>query len=130
MSFYDSVAKRAARAIKKRGASLTLRRTIQGVIDPDTGLTAASTTTDYPCYGIIQYFDAKASALMYGTSTLKDTLIKKEDQMILLYSDGLSVVPNEVTDVLIHGTTSYTIVNSFTLQPGGEAILYNVHVRK
>ena len=130
MSFYDNVSKRAARAIKKRGASMTLRRTIQGAIDANTGLTAASTTVDYSCYGIIQYFDTKASALMYGTSTLKDSLIKKEDQMILLQSDGLDIVPNEVTDSLIHGTTNYTIVNILTLQPGGEAILYNVHVRK
>lgn len=130
MSFYDNVAKRAARAIKKRGASMTLRRTIQGVIDPDTGLATASTTVDYPCYGIIQYFDSKASQLMYGTSLLRDTLIKKEDQMILLQANGLATAPNDVTDVLIFGGHSYTIVNGLTLQPGGTAILYNVHVRK
>lgn len=130
MSFYDNVAKRAAKAIRKRGASMTLRRTIQGVIDPDTGLAQPSTATDYPCYGIIQYFDSKASALMYGTSTLKNTLIKKEDQMILLHADGLSVAPNDVTDVLIFGGNTYTIVNGLTLQPGGTAIIYNVHVRK
>lgn len=109
---------------------MTLRRTIQGVIDPDTGLAQPSTATDYPCYGIIQYFDSKASALMYGTSTLKNTLIKKEDQMILLHADGLSVAPNDVTDVLIFGGNTYTIVNGLTLQPGGTAIIYNVHVRK
>jgi len=130
MSFYGSVAKRAARAIKSRGASMTLRRTVNSGIDPNTGLPGTSTVTDYPCYGIIQYFDTKASQLMYGSSTLKDTLIKKEDQMILLYADGLGTAPNEVTDVLIFGGTTYTIVNGLALQPGGIPILYNVHVRK
>lgn len=130
MSFYDNVAKRAARAIKKRGASMTLRRTVPASIDQNTGIPTAPTVTDYPCYGIIQYFDSKASQLMYGTSILRDSLVKKEDQMILLQADGLDTAPNDVTDVLIFGGHSYTIVNGLTLQPGGTAILYNVHVRK
>jgi hypothetical protein len=67
---------------------------------------------------------------MYGTNVLKDSLVKKEDQMVLLHAEGLSVPPNEVTDVLIFGSVSYTIVNGLTLQPGGVPILYNVHVRK
>lgn len=130
MSFYDNVAKRTARAIAKRGASMTLRRTIGGGIDENTGLPQPSTTVDYPCYGIIQYFDSKASQLMYGTATLKNTLIKKDDQMVLLYADGLGTVPNDVTDVLIFNNTSYTVVNGLALQPGGIPILFNVHVRK
>lgn len=129
-SFYQNIANRAYRAIKKRGVEMILRRTIPGTTNENTGEIGTPTVTDYVCYGLIQYFDSKASALMYGTNTLKDTLIHKEDQMILLAAANLDVVPNEVTDALIHGGVIYQVVNKLPLNPGGEMILYNVHVRK
>lgn len=130
MSFYGSVGNRAYNAIKKRGAAMTLRRTIPASIDPNTGALGTITTTDYACYGLIQYFDSKASQLMYGTNTLKDSLIRKEDQMIMLSAANLAVTPTEVTDALIFGGVTYTIVNVLTLKPGNIAVLHNVHVRR
>lgn len=130
MSFYGNVAGRAATAIRKRGAAMVLRRTLPGTIDPNTGAMGTPTVTDYPCYGLIQYFDSKASKLMYGTNTLKDTLIQKEDQMIMLSSEGLPIKPTQVTDALVFDNTVFTIVNLLTLKPGGVDIIHNVHVRK
>ena len=130
MSFYTNIAGRAYRAIKKRGVAMTLRRTIQASINENTGEIGASTTTDYTCYGLIQYFDSKASALMYGTNTLKETLIRKEDQMIMLTMDNTDIVPTETIDALVYGGVTYSVVNVLTLKPGGIDIIHNVHVRK
>jgi hypothetical protein len=130
MSFYTNVAGRAYRAIKKRGAAMILRRTIAGTINPNTGLMDVETVTDYPCYGLIQYFDSKASALMYGTNTLKESLINAEDQMIMLAVLDSNIIPTQVTDALVLDSTTFTIVNLLTLKPGGEDIIHNVHVRK
>lgn len=130
MSFYSNVTNRAGSAIEKRGVSMTLRRTVKGTPDENTGIMGAATVTDYPCFGLIQYFDSKASALMYGTNTLKETLIHKEDQMIMLSAKGLTVTPIAVTDALIYSGITYNVVNVLTLKPGNIAIIHNVHVRK
>lgn len=130
MSFYSLIAARAHNAIKKRGAPMVLRRTTPTTINPDTGELTSATTEDHVCYGIIQYFDSKASQLMYGTNTLKNTLIRKEDQMIMLSAANLAITPTEVIDALIFDGVTYTIVNLLTLKPGGQAVLHIIHVRK
>jgi hypothetical protein len=130
MGFYDGVGNRAYNAIKKRGAAMTLRRTIPASIDPNTGALGTTTVTDYACYGLIQYFDSKASQLMYGTNTLKDSLVRVEDQMIMLSAANLAVTPMSTTDALIFGGVTYTVVNCLTLKPGNQAVLHNVHVRR
>lgn len=130
MSFYTGVANKAVLAIKKRGLKMILRRTLPASIDENTGIMGAPTITEHICYGLIQYFDSKASALMYGTNTLKDTLVRKEDQMILLTAAGLPVIPTEVIDALIYDGIIYSVVNTLPLKPAETAILYNVHVRK
>ena len=130
MGFYDNAARKAYAVIKKRGVAMVLRRTIPASINANTGVMGTTTVTDYNCFGLIQYFDSKASALMYGSTTLKDTLIKKEDQMIMLAAYGLPVNPQSTTDRLIFLGSTYTVVNVLPLQPGGVAIFHNVHVRK
>jgi hypothetical protein len=127
MSFYDAVGNRAYNAIKKRGAAMTLRRTIPAAIDPNTGALGTTTVTDYTCYGLIQYFDSKA---MYGTNTLKDSLVRVEDQMIMLSAANLAITPMSATDALIFGGVTYTVVNVLTLKPGNQGVLHNCHVRR
>jgi hypothetical protein len=130
MSFYSSVTSRASVAIKKRGTAMILRRTLAATIDPNTGAAGLETTIDYPCYGLIQYFDSKASALMYGTNTVKDSLTNMEEQMIMLSAGGLPVTPAATIDVLIYGGITYKVVNCLTLKPGNIPVIHNVHVRK
>jgi hypothetical protein len=130
MSFYSRIADKAYSAFKKRGTAITLRRTAIGVIDENTGALSASVVSDYNGYGIVQYFDSKSSQLMYGTNTLKDTLIHKEDLMIMFGLENKAITPTEVIDALIIGGVTYNVVNALPLKPGNEAVFYNVHVRK
>ena len=134
-SFYDKLRNTGLRLLKKRGVAVTLRREQQGDYDPDTGTTATATVTDYACVGLISNIDSEAANQFYSTSTLRNSLIEKQDKMIilsalLLNGETLSITPNPITDTLILKGVEYDVVAIVPLEPDGDAILYSIQVRK
>ena len=130
MGFYESIRDGVAGPlIEKYGTSMILRRTVKGAYDPNTGTMAADTVTDHPCKGLFQDFTQQASKFFYGSGVLTDTLVKKDDELVLLSAKGLSIAPESVTDTLVVGSITYQIVKAKPLCPALINIMFNIQVR-
>ena len=133
--FYAKMSKTGLRLLKKRGMEITLRRTEQGTYDPATGTNATSTVIEYACMGFLASIDSEAANQFYSTSTLRETLIRKEDKMVILSSllvDGelLGIKPSPITDALVVDGVVYDIVASIPLEPAGVPVLFSLQVRR
>jgi len=133
--FYTKMNKVGLKLLKKRGMAITLRRTVQGAYDPTTGTTLTPTVTPYACQGFIASIDSEAANQFYSTSTLRETLIHKEDKMVVLSAllvdcTELGIKPDPITDALIINEVIYDIIASVPLEPSGEPVLFSLQVRK
>ncbi len=124
--------------LRKRGVSMNLRREVQGAYNPATGTTAASTVANYTCIGFISNIDSAAANQFYSTSVLQNTLIEKEDRIVVLSAimqDSLSnevtnIEPDSVTDKITIGSVVYSIIAAIPLEPANIPVLYAVQVRR
>lgn len=115
--------------IEKYGLVLTLRRVVPGVYDAATGGMAASTTTDYSCFGLIEE---------YKDSMVAMSLVKQGDKKILLSAKNLAVAPQVGDQIVGMSDGTYYIPPEGegskqpvqTLAPGGIAVMYTIQVRK
>lgn len=136
MSFSNRMIDRADKLLRKYGRPMTLRRIQAGAYNPSTGQTAADTVTDYPCNGLIQFITRTSANQFYGTSTLQNSLIQKDDEMCFLSTKDritnqtLSVVPQHPTDLLIVGNKTYSIMFVTILESQGNDIVYVLQLRK
>ena len=132
--------KHATKLITKYGQGMTLTRTVKGAYNPDTGVTGADSIVVYDCIGFIQNIDSAAANQFYSTSTLQDTLIQKQDQMIMLSAtlyrtDAptvplLDIAPTPTTDVITVGSVKYAIIANIPLEPSGVPIFHTIQVRR
>jgi len=122
---------RASYLVKRYGTSMTLKRTIPGQYHPDTGTTDPDTVTTHPCFGLIQFITRTSANQFYGTTTLKETLIQKDDEMCFLSAKELDVVPKHPTDVLINESGfEYNVIFVTPLKSGSSNVLYVMQIRK
>lgn len=134
-SFYNRMCKNALRLLKKRGLPVTLRRTDKGLYDPESGTRTSTLITDYDCVGTITNIDSAAANQFYSTGSLKESMIQKEDRMVILSSlksDGtpLGFLPDPLTDSLLIDSLEYAVIASIPLAPGGLPVLFSIQVRR
>lgn len=130
MNFQERMSNRAHYLLKKYGRAMSLKRTIPGTYDPNTGQTGTGTITDYPCFGLTQYITRTSANQFYGTSTLKESLIQKDDEMCFLEAKNLPIVPTHPTDRLVVGGIEYNVMFTTPLKAGSVDVLYVLQIRK
>lgn len=125
---YDRAKATAARQLAPRsqggkGLELTLRRTVPGEYDPDTG-TSPDTTTDYLGSGLREN---------YKTQDIDGTLIKAGDVKIMispLLLNGSDMPEPLTTDLILFDGDTYTVQ---AVEPGdyaGLACFFYAQARK
>ena len=160
MSFTQRMINRASFLLHKYGTPMTLKRTVSGEYHASTGKTDPDVITTFPCYGIIQFITRTSADQFYGTATLQDTLIQKNDKMCYLtlfkpdvartfnettqtwnytllewadlefWSQGLDITPSDVTDRLIVGSVEYNVMFVTPLESKDTDIMYVLQIRK
>lgn len=119
MSFYDELALDADLLLQEFGAPATLTRTTLGPRDPATG-TAGSVTVSA---------DVRAAVFDYATRLVDGTLIQLGDKQALLSVVGLTLVPAP-SDVFAWQGLTYQVVRVVQTAPAGQAVLYDMQVRR
>lgn len=118
MAEYDSAIALAKKLIDKKGRQINVRRTtlVDGPnpLDPPT-----QTNTDYP---------VRAVFLDYEQSLINETLIKVGDQRCLIPAIDVPISIS-TADLIIDGSSVYSIKNDGILKPGDQVIIYDLQVR-
>lgn len=125
---YSTVAAKILAMLKRFGVAVVLRRQTAGTYDPVTGEFSGASTTDYSAWALM----ISQSMLQSGNAGdryFDGTLIQTGDKMLILVASGLTVTP-QPKDQLIISDVTWQIVARITVEPGGEALLYQVLVRK
>lgn len=117
MSIYDRAAATAERLLKRYGAPMALKRTVEGDYDPSTG-SSSSVTQEHAATGVM---------LEYEQRDVDGSLIQQGDQRVYLSPD-LAVTP-ETGDTLSLNGSLFTVVVSRALAPAGKVVLHDVQVR-
>jgi hypothetical protein len=115
--------------IEKYGMPISLIRHTPGVVDNDAGTIAAGTDATYPCFGLVNLYDARVHAA---------SLVAAGEKEVLVSAKGLNVVP-QVGDkfnmpdgiwFISDGNDYNRIPPVQTLAPGGIAIMYTIRIRQ
>ena len=134
MGYYEKLQQTANKLVTKRGVAVILRRKAKGAHNPSAGTFSPDTETDHNSVGLIMAMDSTAANQFYGTSTLKESSIKKTDKLILLSAldtDGVQLPePDATTDTLIIEGVTYDVVNVSPVEPGAIPLIHYVQVRK
>lgn len=125
---YDRAKATAARMLSPRssggkGLELTLRRTVPGEYDPDTG-SATDTLTDYPGSGLRQEYDLK---------DVDGSLIKAGDVMFLvspLLIDGTDMPEPKTQDIVLFDGQQYLVQSVKPWNYAGLAVGFEIQGRK
>lgn len=121
MSYYTGFQNLAARMIRDKGVSVTIRRTIPATFDPATGMMGSPAVTDHVVNAIFSAVDIER---VDGTNVLFTDLVAK------IPAEGLSILPAAATDVIIRGSDTYGIKEVSVIQPADLALLYEVRCGK
>jgi hypothetical protein len=100
--------------LQKFGQSMTLRRTATTGSDPWNPGSGA--TTDYDTIG---------ASMSYALRHVDGSMVQRNDKRILLYSEEAPAL----TDTLVFGGVTHTIINVQPLSPGGVTVYYEVQAR-
>lgn len=122
MTDYTKSAASADRMLKKAGGGVTLRRTVLGEYDPETG-TAPSTTIDYPGIGC---------KFGYESSLIDGTLILQGDQELYLstkQTNGQAMPAPVAGDLVMIGATVYSVKSAGKVEPTDVPVLYTAQLR-
>lgn len=130
MSFDQRMANRSLALLKKYGASMILKRTLTGELDPATGKKALPVVTTYKCKGLVQFITRTSANQFYGTSTLQSTLIQKDDEMCFIAAQDLEITPQHPTDTLIVGDKTYNVMFCTPLKAASLDVMYVLQIRK
>ena len=115
---WEAEAQEATADIQEVGAAMTLRQTVSGEYDPVAD-TETTTTTDYPCSGLLKGVEFKL---------IDNTNILASDLMAVVGGSDLDVEPKP-NDKWFVGTDQYTVIAWRPVRPGGVTILHKVVVR-
>lgn len=88
-----SIAKQVGAALKPFMYPLTIRQTIAGEYDPDTG-TSADIIVDHPCRGYVSEYDWRIEAA---------NLVAPNDRKVMVLSTTLATTPTTNDQVVIEG---------------------------
>ncbi|MGI4847551.1 MAG: hypothetical protein ACRYGK_05365 [Janthinobacterium lividum] len=123
MSFdYAKSAVTADRLIKKFGQAVRIRRITVGAYDPALG-EAPMTKLDHDGIGALLDFEQR---------DIDGSRIKVGDQRLLLSpkkADGSAMPLPTTDDLVVIGTTEYSVQPSKQLAPAGVPVLFDLHIR-
>lgn len=136
--FYAKMKDKGMDILLKRGMDMTLRRTTQGAYNPATGTTGTATVANYTCRGFISNIDSAAANQFYSTGELQNTLIEKEDQIVVISSliynavtgSLTPITPDTIRDSMIINGVNYSLIAVIPLQPAGIPVLFSIQVRR
>lgn len=123
MAFYDDMRALAKRLLSEKGeTSFLVRRT--------PGTPPISSKPWEP--GAPGTAQTGVSAAYFERSILRrDTLVKNGESFVILAASDLSVVPDPSTDELVRASGArYAIVEVHPLDPGGQAVIFELKVQK
>lgn len=104
---WDEKARTAQAKVAAVGAPATLQRLATQVYDPDTD-TTVSTEGNVSCHAVL------------STSTIAGD----DGRLMVAMTATLNAEPKS-TDTLVIGTTSYRVVKTLTIAPGGVPLLWS-----
>lgn len=118
MADYSQLALTASQMLAAHGASMTLKRKVEGEYDPETGDVLEDRVTSHAGFGVKAQYTARE---------IDGTRIRSGDARVYLTAQG---VPRPLTgDVLAINGEAWTVVNADAIQPGSVTLLYDVQVR-
>lgn len=120
MTFYSDMATTAQEMIAEFGRLIILRVNNEGVYDPVTDVTTGASTSDAAVKAVFTDFKEK---------DIDGTLIVRGDKQVLLAASDLAQAP-ETNDILVDGLDEYRVIEIMSIQPGDQALIYKVQVRK
>lgn len=110
----------AAPLITEFGQAITLQVSVPGTFDPITGTESGATTATYGGFGVVTD---------YTTREIDGTVIQRGDKKVLATFTDTSVIPLTTHNLLV-GSTSYSIQNVNSLEPGGVSVMYTLQMRR
>lgn len=102
------------------GKDLTLRHVTKGTYDPTTGELSSDTITDTT---------AKGAITSYSAEDRQDTRIEVNDRKCILSGVDITTTP-DINDLLVDGSTVYTIINASKIEYNDEDIVYICQIRR
>jgi len=117
MTFYTEMAAVANDLLSEFGASITLKRTTPGTLDPVTGIESSASTANLTTTGIVK---------TYATKLIDGTRIQAGDRLLILDD---TQVP-DMTDQVLIGAEYWNIIDIMPVDPAGTPLVYFVQVRK
>ncbi len=114
---YAAKAATATKLLQKFGGPITLRQTIQGEYDPDTGQVGQE-IIDWPTFG---------AKFNYVQDHIDGTLIQRSDQE--LYMAAENIPPPTTAYQVIVGTKTYPIITVQAVEPYNVPLLYILQIR-
>ena len=123
MTYYSNIAKRANKAIRKRGRPVTLRQysASGGDYNPNTGTATLAAFVDSTRYAIEADQPGSQIAARFGLTLEAGTLMQNKNKW--LYLDVTGPQP-QLQDHIIFDGVEYAIVSSQATNPGGVGLLY------
>lgn len=123
MTYYSNIAKRANKALRKRGRPVTLRQysASGGDYDPNTGKVTLASFIDTTRYALEADQPGSQIARRFGMTREAGTLMQNKNKWIYLDATGPQPL---VQDHLIFDGIDYVIVSSQATNPGGIDLLY------
>jgi len=118
MSFYNSAALTASLLLARFGKSFEFKRTAGGGIDPVTGAVTPGTVATYHPNGIFKRITKD--------DLVDGRLIQQGDKMLIIDD----TFEPKLTDTVTINGSDWTIVDVTPVEPGGQAVIYYVHVRR
>lgn len=118
---YTGLKDTASRLVQDKGQTVIYKR-ISSAYNTATGSTTKTTTTYSLVAVVLDYSMAIKSKA--------DSLVKVNDRKVLVAAKDLAVTPT-TNDLITIGGVDYTVIAVPKIyNPGGTALLYELHVRK
>ena len=125
---YTSIASTVRDGLTKAGVVMTLRKVVEGAYDPDTGVFAVGTTTDYSVIGLIQARSLYQTGAV-GQNFFNGVLVQTDDKFIILSAIIGGIIPVAGDQLIISGIV-YSVITEIPVEPGGTVIMHRILARK
>lgn len=120
MSFYSNLAATASRLLAQFGQDVALERVTPEDYDVASGTAAAP--------GIEQVFKGALFDFDRGVTQVRGALVQADDKRMLLEAAALPTL-NDTVRAPAAGGTSYRILSIGSVNPAGEPVIYDLHLR-
>lgn len=123
MTDYAKSAASANRMLSKAGGPVTLRRSVPGAYNTDTGTMGAAVVTDYPGIG---------AKFGYSAQAVNGTLIQSGDQQLYLSAiqvNGSAMPAPTIADLIVIGSAVFSIAAVGKIEPTDIPVLFILQIR-